>query len=96
MTVNTIANRSFTATSQKTWSRRWDYLDPVKEVQSDILRLKYKLPGGTYAAIGAAQGRDWEMDLEQHAKERQLLLLLATGLKEDIPTTNTAGKENAE
>lgn len=94
MAVNTIANRSFTATSQKTWSRRWDYLDPVKEVQSDILRLKYKLPGGTYAAIGAAQGRDWEMDLEQHAKERQLLL--DTGLKEDPPTTNTAGKESAE
>lgn len=70
------------------------YVDPVKEVQSDILRLKYKLPGGTYAAIGAAQGRDWEADMEQHAKERQLLI--DKELKDDLPTSKTAGKENAK
>lgn len=70
------------------------YIDPVKERQAEILAWKYKMPGGNYASIAAAHGRDWELDLKQYEKERQVLI--EAELKEDIPNNNTAGKENAK
>ena len=52
-------------------ARAWDWVDPVKDVQSNI--LAYKLRTTSLSDIAAKQGRDFADIVEQLKKEEELL-----------------------
>ncbi len=73
----------------------WDgmeHVDPAKEANAQATRLASNTT--TLAYEYARQGKDWEAELRQRAKERQLMKEL--GLVTDQPTTPTATKEEDE
>ncbi|MBN1911361.1 MAG: phage portal protein, partial [Pirellulales bacterium] len=70
----------------------WDgmeHVDPAKEANAQATRLTNNTT--TLAYEYARQGKDWEAELRQRAKERQLMKEL--GLVTDQPTVPTASKE---
>ena len=67
-------------------------VDPAKEANAQATRLASNTT--TLAYEYARQGKDWEAELRQRAKERQLMKEL--GLVTDQPTTPTATKEEDE
>jgi len=73
----------------------WDgmeHVDPAKEANAQATRLASNTT--TLAYEYARQGKDWEAELRQRAKERQLMKEL--GLVTDQPTTPTAPEEEDE
>jgi len=68
-------------------------IDPVKEAQANILKLKYNMT--TQTAIAAEDGKDWEGDIaEVRLKEREIET--ACGLVYPDAQKTGAGKENAK
>ncbi len=58
------------AVCRATWTpQKKGMLEPVKEMQSNILGLKYNILN--HSQIHAENGGDWEADMEQSAKEKK-------------------------
>lgn len=73
----------------------WDgieHVDPAKEASAQQTRLTNLTT--TLAAEYAKQGKDWEVEVRQIAKERKLLTELGISIVEAAPANNT--KENEE
>jgi len=68
----------------------YEHVDPAKEAVAQEKRLKNNTT--TLAIEFARQGRDWEVELRQRAKEKQLMRELGLTQEEAKP----AGKEAAE
>jgi capsid protein len=73
----------------------WDgmeHVDPAKEATAQATRLASHTT--TLAYEYARQGKDWEAELRQRAKERQLMKEL--GLVTDQPTTKEEDEDDQE
>jgi lambda family phage portal protein len=70
----------------------WGWVDPVKEVESSKLAIDWGL--STYARECAAQGLDWEENLEQMAREqakiKELNLIIPEARAKQVSQTETA------
>ena len=74
----------------------WDgheHVDPQKEANSQATRLQSNTT--TLAAEYAKQGKDWESELRQIAKERELMKTLGIATEEATPEKNSR-KDNEE
>ena len=72
----------------------WDgqeHVDPAKEANAQEKRLLNKTT--TLAAEYARQGKDWETELRQIAKERTLMKELGI---DDVPTKDDSQNEEGE
>nr|DAM42860.1 MAG TPA: portal protein [Caudoviricetes sp.] len=75
----------------------WDgieHVDPAKEASAQQTRLGNLTT--TLAAEYAKQGKDWEVELRQIAKERKLLTELGITAAEAAPANNTEEREEDE
>ncbi len=75
----------------------WDgqeHVDPQKEANAQATRLESLTT--TLAAEYAKQGKDWEAELEQIAKERRLMKRLGISTEEAAPAGNKKGKGGEE
>jgi capsid protein len=68
------------------WDGVFHYLDPLKDAKGQEVRLKNNMT--TLAAIYAAEGRDWERELTQRAKEKRMMRTLGLTDEDVIPTQN--------
>ncbi|MBQ4314604.1 MAG: phage portal protein, partial [Lentisphaeria bacterium] len=74
----------------------WDgfeHVDPVKEANATDIRLKNGTT--TYAAVFARQGRDWESEFAQIAKERKKMAELGIEVS-DLISNQTQGDVDDE
>lgn len=72
--------------------RRWKYMDPLKEVQADVLAINASLD--THQGVVGERGGDWEEDVALvAAKERKVKQKL--GLPLDVGTTTSGGGAGA-
>ncbi len=72
----------------------WDgteHVDPAKEAKAQEKRLKNNTT--TLAAEYARQGKDWETELHQRAKEKELMRELGLSEAETIPQTDKEDDE---
>lgn len=81
------------------FSHQWmfdghEHVDPAKEANAQATRLANHTT--TLAAEYARQGRDWEAELRQRAKERQLMTELGLTTAESIPAGNVTDSEPEE
>ncbi len=75
----------------------WDgqsEVDPAKEANAQATRLKSHTT--TLAYEYARQGRDWEAELRQRAKESALMAELGLTVEEAVPALNRTGGTDAE
>ena len=75
----------------------WDgieHVDPAKEASAQQTRLGNLTT--TLAAEYAKQGKDWEVEIRQIAKERKLLTELGITVAEAAPANNNEEKEEDE
>ena len=75
----------------------WDgieHVDPAKEASAQQTRLGNLTT--TLAAEYAKQGKDWEVEIRQIAKERKLLTELGITVAEAAPANNTEEREEDE
>ena len=81
------------------FSHQWmfdghEHVDPAKEANAQATRLTNHTT--TLATEYARQGRDWEAELRQRAKERQLMTELGLTAAETILAVNEDDTENEE
>jgi capsid protein len=81
------------------FSHQWmfdghEHVDPAKEANAQATRLANHTT--TLATEYARQGRDWEAELRQRAKERQLMTELGLTLAETIPSGNETDTETED
>ena len=81
------------------FSHQWmfdghEHVDPAKEANAQATRLANHTT--TLATEYARQGRDWEAELRQRAKERQLMTELGLTAAETTPALNVDDTENEE
>jgi len=81
------------------FSHQWmfdghEHVDPAKEANAQATRLANHTT--TLAAEYARQGRDWEAEVRQRAKERQLMTELGLTTAESLPGTNATDTEPEE
>jgi len=81
------------------FSHQWmfdghEHVDPAKEANAQATRLANHTT--TLATEYARQGRDWEAELRQRAKERQLMTELGLSPAESIPAGNVTDSEPEE
>lgn len=81
------------------FSHQWmfdghEHVDPAKEANAQATRLANHTT--TLATEYARQGRDWEAELRQRAKERQLMTELGLSPAESIPAGNVKDSEPEE
>jgi len=75
----------------------WDgqsEVDPLKEASAQATRLTNHTT--TLAYEYARQGRDWEAELRQRAKEAALMAELGLSIEDAIPSLNRTGGRDAE
>jgi lambda family phage portal protein len=75
----------------------WDgqsEVDPLKEASAQATRLKSHTT--TLAYEYARQGRDWEAELRQRAKEAALMAELGLTIEDAVPSLNRTGGRDAE
>ncbi len=61
----------------------WEHVDPAKEANAQATRLVNNTT--TLAYEYARQGKDWEAELRQRAKERKLMKQLGLTTDESVP-----------
>lgn len=71
-----------------------EHVDPAKEANAQATRLANHTT--TLATEYARQGRDWEAELRQRAKERNLMTELGLTTAESIPAGNVTDSEPEE
>ncbi len=71
-----------------------EHVDPAKEANAQATRLANHTT--TLATEYARQGRDWEAELRQRAKERQLMTELGLTVAETMPAVNVDDTEPEE
>ena len=81
------------------FSHQWmfdghEHVDPAKEANAQATRLANHTT--TLATEYARQGRDWEAELRQRAKERQLMDELRLTVVETIPAANADDTETED
>jgi len=69
-----------------------EHVDPAKEANAQATRLSSNTT--TLAAEYARQGKDWEVELRQRAKERQLMRLLGLVAADTPPTSPDDDEES--
>jgi lambda family phage portal protein len=74
--------------------RRWDWVDPLKDVQAKIMELKNGLT--TRTRICAEQGIDFEDILEEIKRERQLMDKYGVTIQDIDKNTALITEENEE
>jgi capsid protein len=73
----------------------WECVDPAKEANAQATRLTSHTT--TLAYEYARQGKDWEAELRQRAKEHQLMLELGLTANEPVqPVTEQEEQEDAD
>jgi capsid protein len=71
-----------------------EHVDPAKEANAQSTRLANHTT--TLATEYARQGRDWEAELRQRAKEQKLMTELGLTFAETIPTSNLDDSETED
>ena len=71
-----------------------EHVDPAKEANAQATRLANHTT--TLAHEYAKQGRDWESELRQRAKERRLMDELGLTTAENLPTEEATEDEEEE
>jgi len=81
--VRTLAARGESLSHQWFWDGH-EHVDPAKEANAQATRLASHTT--TLASEFAKQGRDWETELRQRAKELELMTELGLVVEEPLPT----------
>ena len=71
-----------------------EHVDPAKEARAQAIRLASTTT--TLAAEYARQGKDWENELRQRAKEKQLMAELGLADTEAVAQTNSGRDTDVE